>query len=91
VFTRTYLSYVDPNGVAHQPLLLPQKDPTYYDSCLWTYSVPELVTGPVQITKESLGRVVRSSNALSVQLPVTTATPRPDSAPPSQPYLTTRE
>jgi Tol biopolymer transport system component len=91
VFTRTYLSYVDPNGAAHKPLLLPQKDPTYYDSCLWTYSVPEFVTGPVQMTKESLGRVVRSSDKISVQLPVTTATPKAGAAPATQPYLTTRE
>jgi len=89
VFTRTWLSYVDPNGTAHKPLLLPQKDPTHYDSCLWTYSVPELVTGPVQVTKESLGRVVRSSDKISVQLPVTTASPK--AAPVTQPYLSTRE
>lgn len=89
VFTRTYLSYVDPNGTAHKPFLLPQKDPTHYDSCLWTYSVPELVTEPVQMTKESLGRVVRSSNKISVQLPVTTATPKAGPAP--EPYLPTRE
>ena len=89
VFTRTWLSYIDPNGVAHTPVLLPQKDPTYYDTCLWTYSVPELVTSPVEMTKESLGRVVRSSDKISVQLPVTTATPK--AGPATQPYLSTRE
>jgi len=89
VFTRTYLSYVDPNGTAHKPLLLPQKDPTYYDSCLWTYSVPELVISPVEVTKENLGRVVRSSDNISVQIPVTTATPK--AGPDTQPYLSTRE
>jgi dipeptidyl aminopeptidase/acylaminoacyl peptidase len=89
VFTRIWISYVDPNGTAHTPLLLPQKDPTYYDSCLWTYSVPELVTGPVQMTKESLGRVVRSPDKISVQLPITTASPKADTATP--PYLSTRE
>ena len=89
IFTRTWLSYVDPNGTAHKPLLLPQKDPTHYDTCLWTYSVPELVTSPVQMTKESLGRVVRSSDKVSVQLPITTATPK--AGPATQPYLSTRE
>jgi hypothetical protein len=90
-FTRTYLSYVDPNGTAHRPLLLPQKDPTYYDSCLWTYSVPEFVTGPVQVTKEDLGRVVRGSRRVNVEMPVTMATPqvRPEAA--SDPYRSTRE
>ena len=91
-FTRTYLSYVDPNGVAHQPLVLPQKDPTHYDSCLWTYSVPELVTGPLRVTKEKLGRVVRSSRKISVEMPVTMATPKADATPATAtPYLSTRE
>jgi len=89
-FTRTYLSYVDPNGVAHKPLLLPQKDPTYYDSCLWTYSVPELVTERVRVAKENLGRVVRGSRQVNVQMPVTMATPqaKPEA---SEPYISTRE
>lgn len=89
VFTRIYLSYVDPDGTAHRPLLLPQKDPTHYDSCLWTYSVPELVTSPVEVTKESLGRVVRSSDKISVQLPITMATPQ--AGPVAEPYMSTRE
>jgi len=75
VFTRIYLAYVDEQGKVYKPILLPQKDPTYYDSCLWTFSVPELVTEPVRITKEKLGRVVRSSRKISVDMPVTMATP----------------
>ena len=91
-FTRTYLGYVDPNGVVHKPLVLPQKDPTHYDSCLWTYSVPELVTQPVRVTKESLGRVVRSSRKISVEMPITMATPKADKTPqPDNPYISTRE
>jgi hypothetical protein len=89
-FTRTYLSYVDPNGVAHQPLLLPQKDPTYYDSCLWTYSVPELALEPVRVAQENLGRVVRSSRPINVQMPVTMATPQAKPQE-SEPYISTRE
>ncbi len=75
VFTRSYLSYVDEDGRAYKPFVLPQKDPAYYDSCLWTYSVPELVTGPVTVTGEKLGRVVRGSEKISVSLPITMATP----------------
>jgi hypothetical protein len=89
VFTRTYLSYIDSDGVAHKPLLLPQKDPTHYDTCLWTYNVPELAAEPVRLTKESLGRVVRGSDKISIQIPVTTATPKAGAAP--EPYISTRE
>jgi len=81
VFTRSYISYVDREGTVHKPLLLPQKDPTYYDSCLWTYSVPELVIEPVKITKEKLGRVVRGSRKISTDFPVTRATPKADGRP----------
>ena len=91
-FTRTYLSHVDETGTAHKPLLLPQKDPTHYDSCLWTYSVPELATGPVKVTKETLARVVRGSRRIDVQMPITTATPKagPDTGA-SEPYQSARE
>ena len=81
VFTRTYIAYVDKNGKVHKPIRLPQKDPAYYDSCLYTYSVPELITGPVRTTKEKLGRVVRSSEKISVNMPITMATPKPGQPP----------
>ncbi len=76
VFTRTYLSYVDEAGKVYKPILLPQKDPAFYDSCLQTYSVPELVAGPVKITRERLGRAIRSSRQIEVALPITMATPK---------------
>jgi len=81
VFTRIYLSYLDNNGKVHKPILLPQKDPTFYNSCLNTYSVPELVVEPVRVTKEQLGRIVRASRKISVDMPITMATPKPGAPP----------
>jgi len=78
--------------VVHKPFVLPQEDPTQYDSCLWTYSVPELVGEPVRTTKESLGRVVRGSRRISVQMPITMATPKADTTPTiGVPYQAGRE
>ncbi len=92
VFTRTYLSYVDRQGKVYNPLLLPQKDPTYYDSCLWTYSVPELILEPVVVKKEKLGSVVRGPRKISGQIPVTMATPKAGPLPePTEPWLIGRE
>ena len=92
VFTRTYIAYVDKSGKVHKPIRLPQKDPAYYDSCLWTYSVPELVIEPVRVTREKLGRVVRSSEKTSVKMPITMATPKPGQPPGYQePWQTERE
>ncbi len=92
IFTRTYISYVDQQGKVYKPLLLSQKDPAYYDSCLWTYSVPELILEPVDVTKEELGRVVRGSQKISAASPVTMATPKAGKLPePTEPWLTERE
>jgi hypothetical protein len=75
LFTRTYLAYVDDDGTVHKPFLLPQKDPRFYDSCLWTFSVPELIAERVPVTTEALGKAVRAGRQISVEMPVTMATP----------------
>jgi hypothetical protein len=81
VFTRSYFSYVDQTGKVYKPILLPQKDPEFYDYCLKTYSVPELITQPVKVTGEKLARVVRSSRKIEVDMPITMATPKAGVAP----------
>ena len=74
MFTRTYFSYVDQAGRAHKAFVMPQKDPAFYDSCLNTYTVPELVVGPIGVTGKKLARVIRGSEEISVDIPVTMAT-----------------
>jgi Tol biopolymer transport system component len=54
IFTRSYISYVDETGTVYKPLLLPQKNPSFYGSCLETFTIPEFVTQPVQITDKNL-------------------------------------
>jgi len=74
VFTHTYFSYVNANGVASKPFVLPQKDPGYYERCLRTFSVPELAVEPVRATKETLGKVARGKIDKIVYVPITSAT-----------------
>ncbi|MBN1817963.1 MAG: PD40 domain-containing protein [Sedimentisphaerales bacterium] len=73
-FTRLFFCYLDEQGKACKPFLLPQKDPHFYDACLETFSVPELITGPVAVSRSRLIRAVR--NARQIQVDATTgATP----------------
>jgi hypothetical protein len=74
-FTRVYISYVDEEGKVYKPIIVPQEDPDYYDCCLKTFSVPELVTGPVKTTGEQLARVIRGRRKIEVDMPITMATP----------------
>jgi Tol biopolymer transport system component len=75
-FTRTYFSYIDVNGIASKPFVLPQKDPCYYEGCLRTFSVPELVVEPVRMTKEMLGKITRGKIDKVVYVPISSATIR---------------
>lgn len=74
-FTRIYISYVDEQGKVYKPMIVPQRDPDYYGRCLKTFSVPELVTGPVKTTGEKLARVIRGRHKIEATLPITMATP----------------
>jgi Tol biopolymer transport system component len=76
VFTKPYFSYVDQQGKVYKPVLLPQKDPEFYESCVRTFNTPELIVEPVKATGEKLRRVVRNQKAISVEIPVTMATPK---------------
>jgi hypothetical protein len=52
--TRPYLGYLDENGQARKPFLVPQKDPMFYDTTLKMINVPELVNGPITVSQHAL-------------------------------------
>ncbi|MHB8970937.1 MAG: TolB family protein [Pirellulaceae bacterium] len=61
LFARPHLCYIDQEGNEHKPFVLPQQDPLFYDSYLKTYSVPELLQGPVRVQEEQLVRAILST------------------------------
>lgn len=91
VFTRLFISYIDPSGKAHKPILLPQKDPLFYESCLLTFNTPELIAEPPQVMGEALARVFRGSHELPVQMPITMATPTTGNTEQNSPWQSQRE
>lgn len=69
LFTRTFFSYVDEAGSFSKPVILPQRDPDFYDGYLRTFSVPELVTEPVPVSQRALARAARSTRKTKLELP----------------------
>ena len=61
LFGRVYFSYVDPRGKARKPVLLPQRDPAFYDSFIENFNAPELITRPIGIEQIALVRAIESS------------------------------
>jgi hypothetical protein len=76
LFNRTYITYVDENGKLYKAFVVPHEDPTFYDSYLMTYTIPELVTEPVKNTEEKLARVIRDVENVPVDMAITGATPK---------------
>jgi hypothetical protein len=83
VLTRLFISYVDAEGQAHKPLLLPQKDPDFYDSCLWVFNTPELVVDSPPAAGEVLAGAFRRRDKTALAIPATMATPVARPAPPA--------
>jgi len=73
---------MDKTGQFSKPFVLPQKNPTHYDSLLMTYSVPELIQGGVKVQKSLLARMARAEPTELVENAMTGATPKASSPAP---------
>jgi Tol biopolymer transport system component len=73
---RAYFSYIDANGVAHKPFVLPQEDPAFYDSFVDLCQLPELIRERLPVRGEGIAEVIRSGKWEKVDLAVTSASPR---------------
>jgi hypothetical protein len=54
LYTRLYFSWLSDDGIPTKPFLLPQKDPDFYDNCLRSFNVPELITGRVKVNGRNM-------------------------------------
>jgi Tol biopolymer transport system component len=55
----THFSYLDENGIASKPFVLPQKDPSFYKSFLKSFNVPEFATGKVKTSLAEIEQAVK--------------------------------
>ena len=60
LYTRPYFTYIDKEGKAHKPFLLPQKDPDFYMDFVKSYNVPELVKAKVDLDPRKLEKIVKT-------------------------------
>ena len=54
LFTRPFFSYLDDSGKASKPFVLPQENPGFYDTFIRNYNIPELITGEVTVSPQSI-------------------------------------
>lgn len=58
LYGKPYFCYVDREGKAHKPFVLPQRDPEFYDNCLKSFNVPEIGRGPLPFSAEDVDNIV---------------------------------
>lgn len=59
LYGKPYFCYIDRNGKAHKPFVLPQRDPTFYDECLKSFNIPELSQGLVPFDAIDIENVMK--------------------------------
>jgi dipeptidyl aminopeptidase/acylaminoacyl peptidase len=60
LFTMPYFSHIDSAGNSTKPFVMPQEDPSFFESCLEVYNVPELTREPVTTNPQLLAKTAFS-------------------------------
>jgi hypothetical protein len=61
-----YLAYIDDQGNASKPFILPQEDPDFYDEFLFSFNVPELVKSKVRVDPYEIEKIAKKGPAIQV-------------------------
>lgn len=54
LYTRPYIAYINKEGKAGKPFLLPQEDARFYSQFMKSYNIPEFITGKVKVRSRVL-------------------------------------
>ncbi len=54
LYTRPYIAYVSADGTVGKPFILPQAKGDFYDKCMNSYNIPELIKGKVDVNRREL-------------------------------------
>ena len=59
-FSSLWFSYRDSAGAVHSPFVLPQRDPSFYESSIIAYTIPEFITSRVEFTSRQFRKAINS-------------------------------
>ena len=61
LYSRLYLAYIDENGKASKPFLLPQRNPwEYYDASLYSFNTPDFTKSHVDFDHRAAAHAIAS-------------------------------
>lgn len=66
LYTRPYFAYIDEQGNASKPFLLPQKDTEFYHRSMKSYNIPEFITGKVSSKIRTISALAKDDKGINV-------------------------
>ena len=61
-YSRPYITYIDEQGKAGKPFLLPQRNPAkFYNDQMMSYNLPELIEGRVKASQRKIALTLRNT------------------------------
>jgi len=63
IYGKPYFAYIDKNGQASKPFVLPQRDPASYNFMLKSFNIPELSTGRVPFNARDIEKLYKGMDA----------------------------
>ncbi len=66
LYTRPYFAYIDANGQAAKPFLLPQQEADFYSRFLKSYNIPEFITGKVHTNMRQISLIAKEDKGTDV-------------------------
>ena len=66
LYTRPFIAYINPDGKAAKPFLLPQKNVDFYHRFMKSYNIPEFVTGKVRQNGFKLSEIAIKEKGIDV-------------------------
>ena len=66
LYSRPYIAFIDKDGTAHKPFVVPQASPEYYLNSLKSYNVPEFIAEPVTLERREIIRMAQEGVPVKV-------------------------
>ena len=65
-YTRLYIAHMEKDGTFSKPFALPQHDPDFNRTFLYSYNIPEFMKEPVRISPREFASFISSTQAIPV-------------------------
>jgi Tol biopolymer transport system component len=68
LYTRPYIAYIAADGTTGKPFILPQERGDFYQECMTSFNIPELVKGKVEVERYTLLQKILSNEKEQVKM-----------------------